>query len=77
MESANNKKGEKEDKKRRIKRKREDTCTIADEQPLSLGVPNFRKSLGLQESIEVITKHSSEGIHQWPLWLQDGHGQLL
>jgi hypothetical protein len=37
----------------------------------------FQKSLGLQESIEVITKHSSEGIHRWPLWLQDGHGRLL
>jgi hypothetical protein len=38
------KKGEKESKKR--KRKREDTCTIADEQPSTLGVPNFRKVLG-------------------------------
>jgi hypothetical protein len=28
------------------KRKREDTCTIADEQPSTLGVPNFRKVLG-------------------------------
>jgi hypothetical protein len=50
---------------------------IADEQSSTLGVPNFKKSLGLHESIEVITKHSTEGIHQWPLWLQDGHGRLL
>jgi hypothetical protein len=72
VESANNKKrkgkkntkkrekGIKEYKKRKRKRKREDTCTIADEQPSTLGVPDFRKSLGLLESIEVITKHSSE-----------------
>jgi hypothetical protein len=71
VESANNKKerekiiqkrekGIKEYKKRKRKRKREDTCTIADEQPSTLGVPDFRKSFGLQESIEVITKHSSE-----------------
>jgi hypothetical protein len=69
---ANNKKKEKKERKRKI----DDTCTIADEQPSTLGVPDFR-SLGLQESIEVITKHSSEGIHLWPLWLQDRHGQLL
>jgi hypothetical protein len=59
------------------KRKRENAYTIADEQPSTLGVPDFKKGLGLQESIEVITKHSTEGIHQWPLWLQDGHGRLL
>jgi hypothetical protein len=62
VESANNKKkkkekgkteykkekGEKEYKKgrRKRKRKREDTCTIADEQPSTLGVPDFRKVLG-------------------------------
>jgi hypothetical protein len=55
-----------EKKKKRRKRKGENT--IADEQPSTLGV---------QESIEVITKHSTEGIHQWPLWLQDGRGRLL
>jgi hypothetical protein len=33
-------------KKRKRKRKREDTCTIADEQPSTLGVPDFRKVLG-------------------------------
>jgi hypothetical protein len=38
------KKGKKEYKKR--ERKREDTCTIADEQPPTLGVPDFRKVLG-------------------------------
>jgi hypothetical protein len=26
-------------------------------------VLDFKKGLGLQESIEVITKHSTEGIH--------------
>jgi hypothetical protein len=41
------------------KRKRENTYTIADEQPSTLGVPDFKKGLGLQESIEVITKHST------------------
>jgi hypothetical protein len=59
MESVNNnKKGEKEYKKgeknikkrrkreRKRKRKREDTCTIADEEPSTLGVPDFRKVLG-------------------------------
>jgi hypothetical protein len=48
VESANNKKGKKKEKrKKRIKkRKREDTCTIADEQPLTLGLPDFRKVLG-------------------------------
>jgi hypothetical protein len=64
-----------EKKKKRRKRKGENT--IADEQPLTLGVPNFKKSLGLQESIEVVIKHSTEGIHQWPLWLQDGRDRLL
>jgi hypothetical protein len=59
------------------KRKRGNTYTIANEQPSTLGVPDFKKGLGLQESIEVITKHSTEGIHRWPLWLQDGHGRLL
>jgi hypothetical protein len=58
-------------------RKIENTYTIADEQPSTLGVPDFKKGLGLQESREVITKYSTEGIHRWPLWLQDGHGQLL
>jgi hypothetical protein len=34
------------------KRKRGNTYTIADEQPSTLGVPDFKKGLGLQESIE-------------------------
>jgi hypothetical protein len=38
------KKGKKNQKKR--KRKIEDTCTIADEQLSTLGVPDFRKVLG-------------------------------
>jgi hypothetical protein len=46
VESANNKKRKKEDKKRKRNRKREDTCTIADEQPSTQGVPDFRKVLG-------------------------------
>jgi hypothetical protein len=53
VESANNKKIEKEKKKgkknikkEKRKRKREDTCTIVDEQPSTLGVPDFRKVLG-------------------------------
>jgi hypothetical protein len=66
----------KKEKKKR-KRKRENTYTIADEQPSTLGVLDFKKGHGLHESIEVITKHSTKGIHRWPLWLQDGHGQLL
>jgi hypothetical protein len=41
-----NKKGKKEYKKRKRKRKREDTCAIANEQPSTLGVPDFRKVLG-------------------------------
>jgi hypothetical protein len=64
-------------KGKRKKIKRENTYAIADEQPSTLGLPDFKKGLGLQESIEVITKHSTEGIHRWPLWLQDGHGWLL
>jgi hypothetical protein len=76
VESANIKKGKRKKKKKR-KRKRENTYTIADEQSSTLGVPDFKKGLGLQESIEVITKHSTEGIHRWPLWLQDGHDRLL
>jgi hypothetical protein len=71
VESADIKKG------KRKKRKRENTYTITDEQPSTLGVPDFKKGLGLQESIEVITKHSTEGIHRWPLCLQDGHSRLL
>jgi hypothetical protein len=67
----------KKEKKKKRKRKRENTYTIADEQPSTLGVPDFKKGLGLQESIEVITKHSTEGIHRWPLWLQEGHSWLL
>jgi hypothetical protein len=39
-------KRKKEYKKRKRKRKRKDTCTIADEQPSTLGVPDFRKVLG-------------------------------
>jgi hypothetical protein len=50
-------------------KKEEDTYKIADEQPSTPGVPDFRKSVGLQESIEVITKHSSKEIHRCPLWL--------
>jgi hypothetical protein len=57
VESADIKKG------KRKKRKRENTYTIADGQPSTLGVPDFKKGLGLQESIEVITKHSTEEIH--------------
>jgi hypothetical protein len=72
VESIDIKKEEKEKK-----RKRENTYTIADEQPSTLGVQYFKKGLELQESIEVIAKHSTEGIHRWPLWLQDGHGGLL
>jgi hypothetical protein len=59
------------------KKRKNNIYRIADEQPSTVGVPNFKKSLGRQESIEVITKHSTEGIHQWLLWLQDGHGRLL
>jgi hypothetical protein len=59
------------------KKKKNNIYRIADEQPSTLGIPNFKKNLGRQESIEVITKHSTKGIHQWPLWLQDGHGRLL
>jgi hypothetical protein len=69
VESADIKKGK--------RKKRENTYTITDEQPSTLGVPYFKKGLGLQESIEVITKHSTERIHRWPLWLQDGYGRLL
>jgi hypothetical protein len=39
----------KREKRKRI-RKREDTCTIADEQPSTLGVPDFRKVLGYRSS---------------------------
>jgi hypothetical protein len=47
VESANNNKKEKRiQKKKEKERKREDTCTIADEQPSTLGVPDFRKVLG-------------------------------
>jgi hypothetical protein len=79
VESADIKKGKRKKKKKKRKREREieNTYTIADEQPSTLGVPDFKKYLGLQESIEVITKHSTEGIHRWPLCLQDGHGRLL
>jgi hypothetical protein len=65
------------EKKKKKRRKRKGENAIADEQPSTLGVPNFKKSLQLQESIKVIIKHSTEGIHQWPLWLQDGCGRLL
>jgi hypothetical protein len=40
------KKANKRIKKGREKEKKEDTCTIADEQPSTLGVPDFRKVLG-------------------------------
>jgi hypothetical protein len=54
VDSANKKilleKRKKEKKKKRKKekkkRKGEATCTIADEQPSTLGIPDFRKSLG-------------------------------
>jgi hypothetical protein len=39
VESANQ-------KKKRKKEEREDTCTIADEQSSTLGEPDFRKILG-------------------------------
>jgi hypothetical protein len=42
VESANHTKKEYKKGKRR-KRKREDTCTIADEQPSTLAEPDFRK----------------------------------
>jgi hypothetical protein len=41
VESANIK------KRKRKKRKGENTYTIADEQPSTLGVPDFKKGLGL------------------------------
>jgi hypothetical protein len=63
VESADIKKKKKEEEEK----KRRNTYTIADEQPSTLGVPDFKKGLRLQESIEVITKHSTEGIHRWPL----------
>jgi hypothetical protein len=65
VESADIKKGKrkKEEEEKEKKKKRENTYTITDEQPSTLGVPDFKKGLGLQESIEVITKHSIEGIH--------------
>jgi hypothetical protein len=52
VESVNNKKGKKKEKGRKIqkKRKREDTCAIADEQPSTLGVPDLRKVLGYRSS---------------------------
>jgi hypothetical protein len=40
------KKRKKEKKRKEKKRKGEATCTIADEQPSTLGIPDFRKSLG-------------------------------
>jgi hypothetical protein len=48
VESANNrkKKGKREkikNRNRKRKRKRQDTCTTANEQPSTLGVPDFRK----------------------------------
>jgi hypothetical protein len=48
VESANNKKRKKRIQKRGKKegKKREDTCSIADEQPSTLGVPDSRKVLG-------------------------------
>jgi hypothetical protein len=48
VESANHsqkkRRRKKEKKKKRRKRKREDTCIVADEQPSTLGEPDFRKS---------------------------------
>jgi hypothetical protein len=38
-------KKEEEKRKKRRKRKREDTCIVADEQPSTLGEPDFRKVL--------------------------------
>jgi hypothetical protein len=51
VELANNikrkkRKGKRIQKKKKRKEKRDDTCTLADEQPSTLGVPNFRKVLG-------------------------------
>jgi hypothetical protein len=48
VESANNKKRKKRIQKRGKKegKKREDTCSIADEQPSTPGVPDSRKVLG-------------------------------
>jgi hypothetical protein len=55
VESADIKKGKRKKKKKKRKRERErereNTYTIADEQPSTLGVPDFKKDLGLQESI--------------------------
>jgi hypothetical protein len=36
--------------KKRRKRKREDTCTIADEQTSTLGEPDFRRVLGYRSA---------------------------
>jgi hypothetical protein len=38
-------KKKKKKRKKRRKRKREDTCIVADEQPSTLGEPDFRKVL--------------------------------
>jgi hypothetical protein len=51
VELANNikrkkRKGKRIQKKKKRKEKRDDTCTLADEQPSTLGVPDFRKVLG-------------------------------
>jgi hypothetical protein len=45
VESTDIKKEKK--KKKKGKRKRENTYTIVDEQPSTLGVPDFKKGLGL------------------------------
>ena len=48
----------------------------ADVQPSTLEVLNFKRVLftGVHRGDH---KHSTEGIHRWLLWIQDGHGRLL
>jgi ribonucleotide reductase alpha subunit len=48
VESADIKKREKKkEEEKEKKRKRKNTYTLADEQPSTLGVPDFKKGLGL------------------------------
>jgi hypothetical protein len=51
VELANKKIQKRRIQKRKRKGKREDTCTIADEQPSTLGVPDFRKVLGYRSPL--------------------------
>ena len=48
----------------------------ADVQPSTLEELNFKQVLftGAHRGDH---KYSTEGIHRWPLWLQDGHGRPL